>query len=77
MEPPLHTMNNLFAQLGLPSDESAIERFIAAHAPLPSGVELAKAPFWSPQQAAFLSEELKEDADWAEIVDQLSARLRS
>ncbi|NMF89516.1 DUF2789 domain-containing protein [Aromatoleum petrolei] len=77
MEQPLHTMSHLFAQLGLASDEVAIERFIAAHAPLPCGVELARAPFWSPQQAAFLSEELKEDADWAEIVDQLNVRLRS
>ncbi|NMG43600.1 DUF2789 family protein [Aromatoleum toluvorans] len=77
MEQPLHTMSNLFAQLGLPSDDSAIDRFIAAHAPLPCAVELAQAPFWTPQQAAFLAEELKEDADWAEIVDQLNARLRS
>lgn len=77
MEQPLHTMSHLFAQLGLPSDEAAIERFIAAHAPLPRGVELERAPFWTPQQAAFLSEELKEDADWAEIVDQLNLRLRS
>jgi uncharacterized protein DUF2789 len=77
MELPVHSMSNLFAQLGLPSDEPAIERFIATHRPLPDMVPLAGAPFWTPSQAAFLSEELREDADWAEVVDQLNLRLRS
>lgn len=77
MELPVHSMNNLFAQLGLPSDEAAIERFIATHRPLPEGVPLPAAPFWTPSQAAFLREELGEDADWAELVDALSLRLRS
>lgn len=77
MELPLHTMSNLFAQLGLPSDESAIERFVAAHAPLPETVMLASAPFWTPTQAAFLQEEISGDADWAEVVDQLNLRLHS
>ena len=77
MEPPLHSMPNLFAQLGLPSDESAIERFIATHGPLPAAVALADAPFWSAAQAAFLREEIVEDADWAEVVDQLNVCLHS
>lgn len=77
MELPLHTMSNLFAQLGLPSDESAIDRFIATHAPLPETVALASAPFWTQSQATFLREEISEDADWAEVVDQLNLRLRS
>lgn len=75
MELPLHTMSNLFAQLGLPSDEASIDRFIATHAPLPERVPLAGAPFWTPAQAAFLREEILEDADWAEIVDQLNVCL--
>jgi len=76
METPMHTMNNLFAQLGLPSDAAAIDSFIAEHAPLASGIELADAPFWTEAQANFLREEIHEDADWAEIVDQLDTRLR-
>ncbi len=77
METPIHTINNLFAQLGLPSDTMAIDNFIADHRPLASGIELPDAPFWTKAQASFLREEVREDADWAEIVDQLDARLRS
>jgi hypothetical protein len=77
MESPLHSMTNLFAQLGLPSDEPAIERFIATHGPLPDTVALADAPFWSLAQASFLRDEIGEDADWAEIVDQLNVRLHA
>ena len=40
MQAQLHTMNNLFAQLGLPADEAAIESFIATHRPLDSGTAL-------------------------------------
>lgn len=75
MEGPLHTMSNLFAQLGLPSDEREIDRFVAAHAPLPERMPLAGAPFWTPAQAAFLREEILEDADWADVVDRLNVRL--
>ena len=77
MESPMHTMSNLFAQLGLPSDSDSIESFIATHRPLPESTTLANAPFWTPSQAAFLREELAEDADWAELVDQLNASLRA
>ena len=77
MELPLHSMGNLFAQLGLPSDEAEIDGFIATHSPLSEGVQLANAPFWSPAQASFLREEILEDADWAEVIDQLNMRLRS
>ena len=77
MELPVHSMSNLFAQLGLPSDEAAIERFIATHAPLPENVPLADAAFWTSAQAAFLRDEISEDADWAELVDQLNLRLHA
>ncbi|NMG65312.1 DUF2789 family protein [Azoarcus indigens] len=76
MESPLHPMSSLFAQLGLPADGAAIDRFIAEHSPLPGNIPLAEAPFWTPAQAAFLRDEIREDADWAEIVDQLNTRLR-
>lgn len=74
MDAPLHSMGNLFAQLGLPDDPRAIDHFILTHR-LPESVPLADAPFWNPSQAAFLREEIVEDADWAEVVDDLNVRL--
>ena len=76
MQAQLHTMNNLFAQLGLPSEQAAVENFIAAHRPLENGVALYRAPFWSAAQRAFLKEEIIEDADWAAVIDELNGRLR-
>jgi hypothetical protein len=76
MQPPFHPLSELFDQLGLPSDKQAIEAFIEGHSPLPSDVALSDAPFWSENQRRFLAESLAEDADWAEAVDHLDARLR-
>ena len=76
MEPSVHSLRNLFEQLGLPGGEADIERFVATHRPLAAGILLAEAPFWSAAQAQFLREEVAEDADWAEIVDQLNLMLR-
>ncbi|WP_153131046.1 DUF2789 domain-containing protein [Dechloromonas hortensis] len=70
-----HTMSNLFAQLGLPADQAAIEAFIAAHRPLDSDIALYRAPFWTAAQRAFLKEEIIEDADWAGVIDELNGRL--
>ncbi len=75
MEPPLHSIRNLFAQLGLPTDQASIDEFIVTHSPLPDNMRLSDAPFWTPAQATFLREEILEDADWAEVVDQLNASL--
>lgn len=72
-----HDLRALFEQLGLPGDGAAIDAFIAQHRPLPENVELAEAPFWTTGQAQFLREEITEDADWAELVDQLNLRLRA
>lgn len=66
----------LFKQLGLDHDQASIDRFIKRHSPLPEGCRLADAPFWDKAQAAFLREEILEDADWAEVVDQLNLLLR-
>ena len=52
MQAQLHSMTNLFAQLGLPSDEAGVETFIAAHRPLKNDVALYRAPFWSDAQRA-------------------------
>lgn len=76
MEGQLHTMSNLFAQLGLSSDEAAIEAFIASHRPLENGTALYRAPFWNAAQRGFLKEEIIEDADWAAVIDELNERLR-
>ena len=76
MEKNFHRFAELFAQLGLPSDEAGIRQFIATHAPLPGPVLLADAPFWNDAQAHMLRETVAEDADWAAVVDQLDAALR-
>lgn len=76
MEPPIHDLPALFKQLGLANDAASIDAFIRTHAPLPEGRPLSEAAFWSPSQAAFLREEILEDADWAEVVDQLNLLLR-
>lgn len=72
----MHHFKDLFAQLGLPSDELGIKHFIATHAPLSENLRLAEAPFWTPAQAAFLREAILQDSDWVELVDQLSIALR-
>lgn len=76
MEPAIHRFSELFAQLGLPNDPAAIRQFLIDHAPLPNGIRLPDAPFWSPSQALFLKEALLQDSDWAELADQLSEALR-
>ena len=75
MEPTMHTLNNLFAQLGLPSDDAAIESFIKSHRHLATSLSLSEAPFWTPAQSAFLCEEIMNDADWAEVIDLLNTML--
>lgn len=72
-----NTLANLFSQLGLPSEQADIDRFVATHRPLADTVKLADASFWTPAQSQFLREEINEDADWAEVVDQLNVMLRA
>ena len=76
MDTSIHTLNTLFEQLGLASDDTAIDQFVVEHSLAPE-VSLADADFWSPGQAMFLREALEDDSDWAEIVDYLDARLRA
>lgn len=75
MESTNHQFSELFAQLGLPATESDIRAFIEAHRPLPAALPLSEAPFWTPAQAELLRQQLREDADWAELVDQLNLAL--
>ncbi|WP_242176619.1 MULTISPECIES: DUF2789 domain-containing protein [unclassified Pseudomonas] len=74
MDAPIPTLETLFEQLGLESTPEAIDAFIGAHL-LTQDVKLIDAPFWTPQQAAFLKEELRDDAEWAIPVDELNQRL--
>ncbi|WP_220719912.1 DUF2789 domain-containing protein [Agarivorans litoreus] len=76
MESAIHTLSDLFAQLGLDPSINAIAEFVAEHAPIPSEVPLHQAAFWTPTQAAFLLEAVQQDADWVELVDQLDVMLR-
>ena len=71
MESPFRPIADLFKQLGLAAEPSDIDQFITIHRPLPEGVSLCDAPFWSPSQAQFLREGIGRDADWADPVDSL------
>ena len=68
-------MRSLFAQLGEPDDDAAVSRFVDLNAPMPDGMRLHEAPFWTPSQAAFLREAIGLDAEWAKVVDDLNTRL--
>lgn len=76
MESGVHKFSDLFKQLGLPSDASAIEQFLSQHRPLPASLSLYNAPFWTIGQRQLLHEQIAQDADWAELVDQLDLALR-
>ncbi len=68
-------LSDLFVQLGLPSEENDIEKFIAEHKGLKSALPIHEAPFWNAAQAEFLRQSLTEDAEWAEVIDELNTRL--
>lgn len=70
-----HTLNDLFAQLGLASEDAAIDEFLVRHH-LSGEEKLSKAPFWSDGQREFLREAIQEDSDWCEVVDELDTLLR-
>ncbi|MFJ5446608.1 DUF2789 domain-containing protein [Methylobacillus methanolivorans] len=77
MSQTFHRFSELFAQLGLPSDDQGISHFLTTHAPLADDIALPDASFWTPAQATFLREGLLQDADWAEMIDQLNIALRA
>ena len=66
----------MFNQLGLDSSEQAINAFVTKHGSLPADIKLHQADFWNASQGAFLQQMIDEDADWAEVVDELDAKLR-
>lgn len=77
MESTVHPFSQLFAQLGLPDDNAGIQHFIATHAPIPDGMRLEDAPFWSAAQSQLLREERQDDADWAMVVDRLNVAMHA
>jgi len=77
MDKSVHPFSELFEQLGLPADEASIRQFIATHGPLPGGMRLEEAPFWTPAQAQLLRDERIEDAAWIETIDQLNLALHA
>lgn len=70
-----HSLNDLFSQLGLPSEDAAIDEFLARHH-LQGAERLSSAPFWSETQRRFLREAIADDSDWCEVVDELDTLLR-
>lgn len=74
MDTSKHNLAAFFDQLGLPSTTLFINHFIASHQ-IPPGVSLAEASFWSRSQVLMIAESLAEDSDWAEVADELAARL--
>ena len=68
------TLELLFEQLGLPSDEASITQFTDTHQ-LPSEVALPDAEFWGEGQSAFLREHWHQDDEWIVIIDKLNQLL--
>jgi hypothetical protein len=75
MDTSEHTMQALFAQLGLANSDTAIDNFFQNNH-LPVEIALENAAFWSAGQAQFIHEAIEQDSDWAEVVDHLDAQLR-
>lgn len=72
IESHFHRFSELFAQLGLANDDDSIQAFVLDVAPLPPNTRIEDAPCWTPAQAALLRESLRNDADWAVVVDRLN-----
>ncbi len=68
------TLELLFEQLGLPSDEASIDQFVKDHQ-LPSDVILPEADFWTQGQSSFLREHWHQDDEWIVIIDKLNQML--
>lgn len=77
METPIHTLGDVFRQLGLDGEPMAIDGFVVVHRPLSDRVLLADAPFWNASQRRLLHEELAKDGDWSPVIDRLNTLLRA
>ena len=77
MDAAHHTMQELFAQLGLADGPDDITAFICKNRPLPMTTRLFDAPFWNASQAALIQEKLQDDGDWSLLIDTLNTQLRA
>ncbi len=76
MEMHQHGIEELFEQLGLGSSPKEIKEFVNTHRHKRDSAPIHEASFWSSSQSAFLKQAIEQDADWAELVDQLDVMLR-
>ncbi len=76
MEIYQHGMPELFKQLGLGHSPKEIKEFVKNHRHTLDSAPLHKASFWTRSQSDFLKQAIEQDADWAEVVDQLDIMLR-
>lgn len=58
MELGIHTMSDLFEQLGLPSDEASMTTFIATHRTTAVNFTLPDVAIWTPAQPSFCARPL-------------------
>ena len=75
MDTSTHSLNNLFEQMGLASTDDEISAYAHQHR-LASDVLLHRAECWTPMQAQFIRDAMREDSDWASAVDQLNTMMR-
>ncbi len=68
------TLKLLFDQLGLDSDQAAIDHFVEMHQ-LAKDVMMHEADFWNDSQRDFISSHWRKDDDWSLVVDELSELL--
>lgn len=64
------TLQLLFEQLGLDSDDASIENFIRTHQ-LPAEQKLHEASFWSQGQSDFLKSHWEKDDEWIVVIDEI------
>lgn len=76
MEIHQHEMPDLFEQLGLGSSPDEMKDFVQNHRHKRDTTPIYEAKFWTRSQSDFLKQAIEEDADWAELVDQLDVMLR-
>jgi hypothetical protein len=65
------TIELLFEQLGLDSDQDSIHKFIEEHQ-LPEGVMMHEASFWTEGQRQFIVSHWQKDDNWSLVVDELN-----
>lgn len=76
MQSSAHTLNELFDQLGLPSGDQDIDRFIERHKPVGATRALSDMDFFTEAQKQFLRDATKNDADWMDATGKLGDLLR-